>query len=115
VLELTRGDGTHAVLECVGTLPSIETAVKIVRAGGAISRIGVPQYTEGPLGFDTVFRTFTGGAAPARAYVEELMPHILDGTVEPGRVFDRTVGLDEVPDGYKAMAERESLKVLIRP
>ena len=117
VLELTRGDGTHAVLECVGTLPSIETAVKIVRAGGAISRIGVPQYTEGPLGFDTVFRnvTFTGGAAPARAYIEELMPHILDGTVEPGRVFDRTVGLDEVPDGYKAMAERESLKVLIRP
>ena len=80
-------------------------------------RIGVPQYTEGPLGFDTVFRnvSFTGGAAPARAYIEELMPDILDGTVEPGRVFDRTVGLDEVPDGYKAMAARESLKVLIRP
>ena len=117
VLELTRGDGTHAVLECVGTKPSIETAVKVARSGGAISRIGVPQYTEGPLGFDTVFRNvnFTGGAAPARAYIEELMPDILDGTVEPGRVFDRTVGLDEVPDGYKAMAERESLKVLIRP
>ena len=115
--ELTRGDGTHAVLECVGTLPSIETAVKIARAGGAISRIGVPQYTEGPLGFDTVFRNvkFTGGAAPARAYIEELMPDILDGTVEPGKVFDRTVGLDEVPDGYKAMAARESLKVLIQP
>ena len=117
VLELTRGDGTHAVLECVGTKPSIETAVKVARSGGAISRIGVPQYTEGPLGFDTMFRNvnFTGGAAPARAYIEELMPDILDGTVEPGRVFDRTVGLDEVPDGYKAMAERESLKVLIRP
>ena len=43
------------------------------------------------------------------------MPDILDGTVEPGRVFDRTIGLDEVPDGYKAMAERESLKVLIQP
>ena len=117
VLELTRGDGTHAVLECVGTKASIETAVKVARSGGAISRIGVPQYTEGPLGLDTVFRNvnFTGGAAPARAYIEELMPDILDGTVEPGRVFDRTVGLDEVPDGYKAMAERESLKVLIRP
>ncbi len=115
VLELTGGDGTHAVLECVGTLPSIETAVKIVRTGGAISRMGVPQYTEGPLGFDTVFRNarFTGGAAPARAYIEELMPDILDGTVEPGRVFDRTIGLDEVPDGYRSMAERESLKVLI--
>ena len=59
--------------------------------------------------------TFTGGAAPARAYIEELMPDILDGTVEPGRVFDRTIGLDEVPDGYKAMAERESFKVLIQP
>ena len=59
--------------------------------------------------------TFTGGAAPARAYIEELMPDILDGTVEPGRVFDRTVNLDGVPDGYRAMAERESLKVLIQP
>ena len=117
VRELTSGDGTHAVLECVGTKQSIETAVKIVRSGGAISRIGVPQYDEGPLGFDTVFRnvTFTGGAAPARAYIEELMPDILDGTVEPGRVFDRTVGLDGVPDGYKSMAARESLKVLIQP
>ena len=115
--ELTSGDGTHAVLECVGTKQSMETAVKIVRSGGAISRIGVPQYDEGPLGFDTVFRnvTFTGGAAPARAYIEELMPDILDGTVEPGRVFDRTVGLDGVPDGYKSMAARESLKVLIQP
>ena len=59
--------------------------------------------------------TLTGGAAPARAYIEDLMPDVLDGTVEPGRVFDRTVGLDDVPDGYKAMAERESLKVLIQP
>ena len=117
VRELTRGDGTHAVLECVGTKQSIETAVRVARDGGAISRLGVPQYTEGPLGFDTVFRnvTLTGGVAPARAYIEELMPDILDGTVEPGRVFDRTVGLDEVPDGYQAMAERESLKVLIQP
>ena len=69
------------------------------------------------MNFQTMMRniTLTGGAAPARAYIEELMPDILDGTVEPGRVFDRTVGLEEVPDGYKAMAERESLKVLIRP
>ena len=69
------------------------------------------------MNFKTMMRniTLTGGAAPARAYIEELMPDILDGTVEPGRVFDRSVGLEEVPDGYKAMAERESLKVLIRP
>ena len=59
--------------------------------------------------------TLTGGVAPARAYIEELLPDVLDGTIEPGRVFDRTVGLDEVPDGYRAMADREALKVLIQP
>ena len=59
--------------------------------------------------------TLTGGAAPARAYIEELLPDILDGSIEPGRVFDRTVGLDEVPDGYRAMADRKALKVLIQP
>ena len=89
----------------------------MVRDGGVVSRLGVSQYTQVPMNFKTMMRniTLTGGAAPARAYIEELMPDILDGTVEPGRVFDRTIGLDEVPDGYKAMAERESLKVLIRP
>jgi len=117
VRELTKGDGTHAVLECVGTKQSMETAVGVVRSGGAISRMGVPQYEEGPLGFDTVYRniTFTGGAALARAYIEELLPDVLDGTIEPGRVFDRTIGLGEVPEGYRAMADREALKVLIRP
>lgn len=59
--------------------------------------------------------TVTGGAAPARAYIEELLPGILDGTVDPGRVFDHTVGIDAVPDGYRAMADRTALKVLIRP
>lgn len=56
--------------------------------------------------FGTVMRniTLTGGVAPARAYIEELMPDILDGTVQPGRVFDRTTNLEEVPDGYRAMA-----------
>ena len=59
--------------------------------------------------------TLTGGVAPARAYIEELLPDVLDGTVQPGKVFDRTIGLDEVPDGYRAMADREALKVLINP
>jgi threonine dehydrogenase-like Zn-dependent dehydrogenase len=69
------------------------------------------------MGFDTMMRniTLTGGAAPARAYIEQLLPDILDGLVEPGKVFDRTVSLDEVPDGYRAMADRTALKVLIRP
>jgi threonine dehydrogenase-like Zn-dependent dehydrogenase len=111
------GDGTHAVLECVGSKPALDTALGVVRDGGAISRVGLPQYTEGPLGPDLVLRniTITGGAAPARAYIEELLPDVLEGRIEPGRVFDRTISLGEVPDGYRAMADREALKVLIQP
>ena len=56
-----------------------------------------------------------GGPAPVRAYIDELLPDILEGNIEPGRVFDRTVGLDGVPDGYRAMADRESIKVLVTP
>ncbi|GAA0420266.1 zinc-dependent alcohol dehydrogenase family protein [Streptomyces luteireticuli] len=117
VRELTDGEGTHTVLECVGTRPALETAFGAVRDGGRVSRVGVPQYEEGPVGRDMFLRnvTLTGGVAPARAYIEELLPDVLDGAVEPGRVFDRTVGLDEVPDGYRAMAEREALKVFVRP
>jgi threonine dehydrogenase-like Zn-dependent dehydrogenase len=59
--------------------------------------------------------TLTGGVAPARAYIAELLPDVLDGMVEPRRVFDRTVELDGVPDGYRAMADRQALKVLVRP
>lgn len=58
--------------------------------------------------------TLTGGVAPARAYIEELLPDVLGGTIEPGKVFDRTVSLDHVSDGYRAMADREALKVLVR-
>ncbi|PWW66795.1 zinc-binding dehydrogenase [Actinokineospora spheciospongiae] len=115
--ELTGGDGTHAVLECVGLKPALETAFGVVRAGGVVSRVGAPQYSDVPMDGGLFMRniTLTGGVAPARAYIEELLPDILDGRVEPGRVFDRTVGLDEVPDGYRAMADRKALKVLIRP
>jgi threonine dehydrogenase-like Zn-dependent dehydrogenase len=117
VRELTGGEGTHAVIECVGTEQSLVTSVGVVRDGGVISRLGVSQYTQVPMGFDTMLRniTLTGGAAPARAYIEELLPDILDGTIEPGKVFDRTIGFDDVPDGYRAMADRKALKVLIQP
>jgi threonine dehydrogenase-like Zn-dependent dehydrogenase len=117
VRELTRGDGTHAVVECVGTEQSLATAFGVVRDGGIVSRLGVSQYTQVPMGFDTMMRniTLTGGAAPARSYIEELMPDIIDGKIQPGRVFDHTIGLDEVPDGYRAMADRKALKVLIQP
>jgi threonine dehydrogenase-like Zn-dependent dehydrogenase len=59
--------------------------------------------------------TVTGGVAPARAYIEELLPDILEGRIQPGRVFDRTVTLDDVPAGYQATADREALKVIIQP
>jgi threonine dehydrogenase-like Zn-dependent dehydrogenase len=115
IRELTGGDGTHSVLECVGTGQAIETAFGVVRAGGVVSRVGAPQYTQVPMDFAVFMRniTLTGGVAPARAYIEELLPEVLDGRIEPGRVFDRTVGLDGVPDGYRAMSDREALKVLI--
>jgi hypothetical protein len=117
VRELTGGDGTHTVLECVGLKPALETAFGVVRDGGVVSRVGAPQYTDAAMGFDVFLRniTLTGGIAPARAYIDELLPDVLGGLVEPGRVFDRTVSLDEVPDGYRAMADREALKVLVRP
>jgi len=117
VRDLTGGDGTHTVLECVGTRQAIDMSLGAVRDGGVIGRVGAPQYSEVPMDFGTVMRniTLTGGVAPARAYIGELMPDVLDGTVQPGRVFDRTTNLEEVADGYRAMADREALKVLIRP
>lgn len=117
VLELTGGDGTHRVLEAVGYLQAYDTSLGVVRAGGVVSRVGVPQYEDANLGFGMFLRnvTVTGGVAPARAYLDELLPDVLDGKLDPGRVFDRTVSLDDVPDGYRAMNDRKALKVLILP
>lgn len=118
VRELTGGHGTHVVLEAVGNMPAYEQALGVVRPGGVISRVGVPQYEEAPVGFGSLFRhniRLAGGPAPVRAYIEELMPAVLDGTIEPGKVFDATTGLDGVPAGYRDMADRKSLKVLVEP
>jgi len=118
VRELTGGHGATKVLEAVGHLPAYEQAYGIVRPGGVISRVGVPQYEEAPIGFGSLFGanvSLTGGPAPVRAYIEELMPAVLDGTVNPGRVFDRTVSLDDVPDAYRAMDNREALKIMVTP
>jgi threonine dehydrogenase-like Zn-dependent dehydrogenase len=117
VRELTDGFGAHSVLECVGLDQSTQTAIEIARPGGAVGRVGVPQSTEMPGGDSSFFDNVTigGGPAPVRAYIEELLPDILDGTIQPGRVFDRTVDLDGVPDGYRAMDEREALKVMVKP
>ncbi len=118
VRQLTGGDGTHVVLEAVGHMPAYQQAIGIVRAGGVISRVGVPQYEQAPVGFSSLFApniTLTGGPAPARAYIQTLLPDILNGTAEPGKVFDREITLDQIPDGYKAMDDRTALKVLVRP
>jgi threonine dehydrogenase-like Zn-dependent dehydrogenase len=117
VRELTGGFGTHAVLEAVGYRAAYDQALGVVRAGGVISRVGVPQYEEAPVGFGSLFGgnvTLTGGPAPVRAYIEELLPDILSGTVNPGLVFDQTIGLDETADGYRSMDSRRALKSLIR-
>ena len=115
VLEITGGLGAHSVLECVGLEQSTTTALSIVRAGGAVGRVGVPQDTKIPLGDETFYKnvSIAGGPAPVRAYVEELLPDVLEGRIEPGRVFDRTTNLDGVPEGYRAMNDREALKVMI--
>ncbi|MEJ3653209.1 alcohol dehydrogenase catalytic domain-containing protein [Actinomycetes bacterium KLBMP 9759] len=118
VRELTGGHGTHAVLEAVGHRCAYDQAVGVVRPGGVISRVGVPQYEEAPVGFGSLFGpnvTLTGGPAPVRAYVDELLPDVLAGRLDPGKVFDRAVGLDEVAEGYRAMDERAALKVLVTP
>jgi threonine dehydrogenase-like Zn-dependent dehydrogenase len=115
VRELTGGFGAHSVLECVGLGESTTTAMSIARPGGAVGRVGVPQEESIPEGVSTFFGnvTIAGGPAPARAYIEGLLPDVLEGRIEPGRVFDRAGPLDEVPDGYRAMNDREALKVLI--
>ncbi len=117
VKELTDGYGVDAVLECVGLDQSMETAIEVARPGGAVGRVGVPQHELMPGAQPSFFKNITigGGPAPVRAYIDDLLPDVLEGRIEPGRVFDRTVDLDGVPDGYRAMNDRESIKVLVRP
>ena len=117
VRALTGGYGAHSVLECVGADQAMRTALSIVRPGGAVGRVGVPHY-EGIPGTQEMFYdniSVGGGPAPVRAYIKELLPDVLAGKIEPGRVFDRVIGLDQVPDGYRAMNERKALKVMVKP
>src|SRR5918911_1100679 len=117
VRELTGGFGVHSVLECVGLEQSMLTAVSVARPGGAVGRVGVPQDETMPASQPAFYNnvTVSGGPAPVRAYIEELLPDIIEGRIEPGRVFDRIVGLEGVPDGYRAMNEREAIKVMVEP
>jgi threonine dehydrogenase-like Zn-dependent dehydrogenase len=117
VRELTGGEGVHSVLECVGYAQAVETAIGIARPGGAVGRVGVPQDDSLPASLPAFFGNITvgGGPAPVRAYIQELLPDVLEGRIQPGRVLDRTVGLDGVPDGYRAMDDREAIKVMVTP
>ena len=114
VRELTGGLGADSVLECVGLEQAVVTALEIARPGGAVGWVGVPQEETTPASI-AFWKNVSigGGPAPARAYLEELLPDVLEGRIEPGRVFDRTGSLDDVPDGYRAMNDRESIKFLI--
>jgi threonine dehydrogenase-like Zn-dependent dehydrogenase len=115
VRELTKGLGVQSVLECVGYEESTLTALSIARPGGAVGRVGVPQDELMPAAMPTFFSNITiaGGPAPARAYIGELLPDVLEGKIEPGRVFDWAGTLDKVPDGYRAMHAREAIKAII--
>lgn len=116
VMDLTNGEGSHIVLEAVGLKPAYEQAYGIVRPGGIVSRVGAPQYEEAPVGFGSFFgknARLAGGVAPVRAYLEDAIGLVLSGAINPGKVFDRTVSLDEVPEGYAEMNARTALKVMI--
>ena len=112
---LTEGIGAGGVVEAVGTEGAREQAGLCVRPGGRIGLLGVPH---GDLPVDAMFWRnvgFKGGPAPVRAYIDALLPDVLEGRIQPGLVFDRTVGLDGVPDGYRAMDAREAIKVMVKP
>jgi threonine dehydrogenase-like Zn-dependent dehydrogenase len=108
---------TGTVRVDVGTEEAMRTAIGIARAGGGIGRVGIPHYEAIPGSEPAFYNNLTigGGLAPVRAYIQELLPDVLEGKIEPGRVFDRVIGLDEVPDGYRAMKEREAIKVTVKP
>jgi len=115
VRELTDDFGVHCVLECVGLEQSMHTAIGIARPGGAVGRVGVPQDEAMPASRPAFYDNLTvsGGPAPVRAYIQELLPDVLEGRIEPGRVFDRVASLDEAPEGYRAMNDRKAIKVMV--
>ena len=117
VHELTDG-GVNHVMECVGATSSMETAIGVARPGGTVGYVGVPHGLGDGLDLAPFFRanvTLNGGVAPVRAYAEELMADVLQGTLDPSPIFTKTVDLDGVPEGYAAMDNREAVKVLVKP
>lgn len=117
VRALTGGIGADAVLECVGTKESMDQALRSARPGGRVGFVGVPN-GGAELPIRTLFGTnvgVCGGVAPVRSYMEELLVDVMSGAINPGRVFDLELPLEEVAEAYAAMDERRATKVLLRP
>jgi threonine dehydrogenase-like Zn-dependent dehydrogenase len=115
VLELTGGVGVDATLECVGTGQAMETALSIARPGSMVGYVGVPHGVEFPVSQMFVAnKGVLGGPAPARAYIPEFLGDVLDGRIEPARVFDFATDLDGIGEAYAAMDERRAIKSLLR-
>lgn len=115
IKELTEGVGVDAALECVGSDDSIATCVGATRAGGMIGAVGVPNYKE--FRYQDIFWKnvgIRGGVAPARKYIPELLEDVLAGKINPGRVFDLTVELQDIKEAYAAMDERRAIKSLLK-
>lgn len=115
ILEMTDGVGVDAALECVGTGQSLATALGIARPGSVVGAVGVPHGAENPME-TVIFRNIglRGGVAPARTYIPDLLVDVLEGRINPGRVFDFETDLDHVAEAYAAMDERRAIKSLIR-
>ena len=117
VRELTGGIGADRVLECVGTKESMDQALRSARPGGMVGFVGVPN--GGPeLPIRTMFNRnvgVNGGVAPVRGYIDQLLPDVRSGAIEPGLVFDLEVPLTDAAEAYAAMDERRATKVLLRP
>ncbi|MFK4042583.1 zinc-dependent alcohol dehydrogenase family protein [Nonomuraea wenchangensis] len=114
--ELTGGLGAHSVIEAVGTQESMMQAIRSTRPGGYVGYVGVAHGVELPgeeLFFSGVH--LHGGPAPVRRFLPELISLIWDRTIDPGRVFDLDLPLDEAAEGYRAMDERRAIKALLRP
>jgi threonine dehydrogenase-like Zn-dependent dehydrogenase len=116
IKDLTDGVGADAVLECVGTNESMTQALRSTRPGGFVGYVGVPHGVNLP-GEDLFYSHvgLRGGPAPVRRFLPELIDLVWSGKVEPGKVFDLTLSLDQVAEGYRAMDERRAIKALLRP
>src|SRR6266540_2424236 len=116
IKELTDGIGADSVLECVGTQESMMQAIRSTRPGGFVGYVGVPHGVELD-GADLFFRhvRLHGGPAPVRRYLPDLIDRVLKGQINPGKVFDQTLPLHQVAEGYRAMDERRAIKTLLHP